>query len=305
MKKTNTHSILIILCLLAIFSAGFLNLNGENEQSFKIIYPLPPVNFCQGFGDTTFPPSGWTINYTGTNYWSRVIQSGFNLGTGSAKFNMWDGPVGTNQSLVTPVFTPANNGDSLEFDIAFCPYPNAQDSLIILTSTNSGATYSSLVRLGPTDMQTTTNCSRPFVPVNATDWSRKRYAITSGINKIAFLGESDFGDNVYLDSICVISGIVGVQHREAESPKIFNLSQNYPNPFNPNTEIKFQIPEESYVKLIVYDITGKEITELQNGHKTPGYYTIEFNGNNLSSGVYFYTLTTPDYTQTRTMLLIK
>ncbi|MFI5143991.1 MAG: T9SS type A sorting domain-containing protein [Ignavibacteria bacterium] len=305
MKKSVTYFIVLISFLILTFSFGFLNLGIDNVQSQANPNITLPINFCQGFGATSFPPAGWTISFTGTNYWSWVTQSGFNLGTGSAKYNMWDGPQGTNQSLVTPVFTATNFGDSLAFDIAFCPYSNAQDSLIILTSTNSGATYNSLARLGPSDMQTTTNCSRPFVPVNASDWARRSYILSAGINRIAFLGESDFGDNVYLDSICVIASLVGLHRQETEIPKSFNLMQNYPNPFNPNTVIKYQVPEETYVKLIVYDILGKEIMELQNGLESEGYYTVEFNGDNLSSGIYFYTLLAGNFKQTRSMLLIK
>ena len=305
MKKSVNYFIAIFSFLILTFLSGFI-ISETGNAPLRAGYDFTlPINFCQGFGDSVFPPSGWIISYTGTNYWSWVQQSGYNLGTGSAKYNMWDGPVGTNQSLVTPVFTATNNGDSLAFDIAFCPYPNAQDSLIILSSTNGGSTYNSLARFGPTDMQTTTNCSRPFVPVGASDWSRKRFVLSAGINRIAFLGESDFGDNVYLDSICVIALPVAVQHRETVIPKSFNLMQNYPNPFNPVTVIKYQVPAESYVKLTVYDVTGKEVAELQNGQKEAGYYTVEFYGDNLSSGIYFYTLLAGNFKQTRTMLLIK
>ncbi len=89
-------------------------------------------------------------------------------------------------------------------------------------------------------------------------------------------------------------------------PKQYSLSQNYPNPFNPTTKITYNIPRDSKVKLIVYDILGREITRLINDElKLAGSYTIEFNGANLSSGVYFYRLESGDYSECKKMVLIK
>jgi hypothetical protein len=88
-------------------------------------------------------------------------------------------------------------------------------------------------------------------------------------------------------------------------PKKFNLSQNYPNPFNPATKISFELPHSSKVKLSVYDITGKLASELVNEQRAAGYYTVEFNGNNLASGMYFYRIETEDFSATKKMILVK
>lgn len=88
-------------------------------------------------------------------------------------------------------------------------------------------------------------------------------------------------------------------------PKKFKLTQNYPNPFNPGTKIKFDLPKNSFVSFIIYDIMGKEIMTLINQEKQAGSYEVYFNGLNLSSGLYFYSMTANDFTQTKTMLLIK
>lgn len=88
-------------------------------------------------------------------------------------------------------------------------------------------------------------------------------------------------------------------------PSRFDLSQNYPNPFNPVTKINFGIPVESHVKLAVYDMTGREIAILVNDRLIPGYYTSEFIGSNLASGVYFYRLVTDNAIYTKKMMLIK
>ena len=93
-------------------------------------------------------------------------------------------------------------------------------------------------------------------------------------------------------------------------PDKFSLYQNYPNPFNPVTTIKFNIPSDikgqiSEVKLIIYNILGKEIAQLVNDKLQPGTYEVTFDGSNLPSGVYFYKITAGNYIDTKKMLLIK
>ena len=83
------------------------------------------------------------------------------------------------------------------------------------------------------------------------------------------------------------------------------LNQNYPNPFNPTTTIQFGIPQQAFVSLKVYDMSGKLVAELVNEIKEKGYYTVKFDGMNLSSGFYVYRLTAGDFTSIKKMSLIK
>jgi len=85
----------------------------------------------------------------------------------------------------------------------------------------------------------------------------------------------------------------------------YHLSNNYPNPFNPSTKIKFQIPVTSFVTLKVYDILGNEIAILVNEEKPIGSYEIEFNGDELTSGIYFYELQAGSFVETKKMILLK
>ena len=91
----------------------------------------------------------------------------------------------------------------------------------------------------------------------------------------------------------------------SSTPNSYSLSQNYPNPFNPVTRIKFDIAKLSDVKLIIYDVLGREIAVLVNEPPSPGTYEAEWDGTNYPSGVYFYKLITADYTETKKMILIK
>lgn len=88
-------------------------------------------------------------------------------------------------------------------------------------------------------------------------------------------------------------------------PTTYKLFQNYPNPFNPTTNIEIQIPTTSLVTLEVYDVLGRKISTLLNQEKTAGIYNVVFDASNLSSGVYFYTLWTKEFIQTKKMILIR
>lgn len=98
---------------------------------------------------------------------------------------------------------------------------------------------------------------------------------------------------------------IGIIPVAGEIPVYYSLTQNYPNPFNPLTKIRFALPSNSFVNLKIYDINGKEIKTLVNEMKGPGIYETEFDGSDLSSGVYFYKFETGDYSESRKMVLIK
>jgi len=86
----------------------------------------------------------------------------------------------------------------------------------------------------------------------------------------------------------------------------YSLSQNYPNPFNPSTVIDFTIPFAQTVSLKVYDILGNEISNLVNNEKlVSGKYKINFSGSKLSSGIYYYTIKTENFIDTKKMILVK
>jgi hypothetical protein len=88
-------------------------------------------------------------------------------------------------------------------------------------------------------------------------------------------------------------------------PSSFGLLQNYPNPFNPTTVIGCQLPMTSDVKLVVYDLLGREVSVLVNERKDSGVYDVKFDGSNLASGVYFYRLQAGTFVETKKLLLIR
>jgi N-acetylmuramoyl-L-alanine amidase len=89
------------------------------------------------------------------------------------------------------------------------------------------------------------------------------------------------------------------------TPTEFSLQQNYPNPFNPSTQIKFSVPQTSDVKVIVTDLLGREVATIVNDNLAAGNYSVNFKASELSSGIYFYTLITDNFKQSKKMILMK
>ncbi|MBK8552516.1 MAG: T9SS type A sorting domain-containing protein [Ignavibacteria bacterium] len=105
---------------------------------------------------------------------------------------------------------------------------------------------------------------------------------------------------------CWDSYIVGIEDPSTIEPQSFQLYQNYPNPFNPKTVIRYSLFENRFVGLKVFDVIGNEVAELVNETRRAGKYDVEFDGNNISSGVYFYSLYIDGiHVDTKRMLLLK
>lgn len=119
---------------------------------------------------------------------------------------------------------------------------------------------------------------------------------------------------ILVDSFAVIPYPIGIKKTGDIIPLKFSLSQNYPNPFNPLTTIKFDMPETKIssgnrsgisVKLAVYDVLGREIAVLVNNRLIPGSYVIIWNAAGFPSGIYFYSLTSDSFNETKKMILLK
>lgn len=162
---------------------------------------------------------------------------------------------------------------------------------------------------------------------NMRDWSNSGpFVMNSGDTQIvvmSFIVTRDGGNN--FQNVCALQSLsdsalkyyyndfrlcvpIGIQPISTEIPQRFELFQNYPNPFNPVTKIRFQIPvgngrDRSVMK--IYDAIGREISILVNEELKPGTYEVSWDASNYSSGVYFYTLSSHNFTQTRKMVVLK
>ena len=105
----------------------------------------------------------------------------------------------------------------------------------------------------------------------------------------------------------VIDNLEGVMVTNETLPHIssYTLQQNYPNPFNPSTQIQYSLPEATHVRVDVFNNLGQKVATLVDARQSAGQYTLRFEASGLSSGIYLYQITTPSFSQTKKMLLIK
>ncbi len=217
----------------------------HNRDSTSLYtFKITEQTLCEDFTPATFPPTNWNVEFTGTNYWTRNTVSGYQTGSGSAKFDFWTASAGTTQSLVTLTFGNSIAGDSLKFDYSYAPYTSTSnvDSLIVETSTNAGSSYTTLVRYrgatndvigDPLSMKTTAASGSLYTPTLANQWLSRKLALPAGTNKIKFRARSGFGNNLYLDNICKTTTIVA-----AVPSTITFLAQGYFDTLNYRLNIR-------------------------------------------------------------------
>ncbi len=123
--------------------------------------------------------------------------------------------------------------------------------------------------------------------------------VTGGVKTGPLLSNSTY---VLYDTLASVTSVETIDN---STPENFILSQNYPNPFNPSTTIEFAIPEQSFVKLEVFNTLGEKIATLVSEELNAGTYKYEWKAGNLSSGVYYYKLIANDFSQTKKLILLK
>jgi photosystem II stability/assembly factor-like uncharacterized protein len=139
------------------------------------------------------------------------------------------------------------------------------------------------------------------------NWVRINTGLNTPLKSIKFINENTgfiTGDGGLILKT-TNGGSVFISQTQTEVPSSFRLGQNYPNPFNPMTNVKFSIVNTGDVKIVVYDIQGREVQTLVNERLVAGTYEVKFDGSMLTSGVYFYKMVTDRFTETKKMLLIK
>lgn len=126
------------------------------------------------------------------------------------------------------------------------------------------------------------------------------FAPAVGIVEI-YYGE---GPHFLLDSLS-LNVTLNVENTQQSNLNFYVLSQNYPNPFNPTTKIKYSIVQNGLVKLLIFDLLGREVASLVNTEQSIGNYEVDFNASTLTSGIYFYKLQSGNFSETRKMLLLR
>jgi len=115
---------------------------------------------------------------------------------------------------------------------------------------------------------------------------------------------------LYLREGLVIDAGYALSVDEGLLPEVFALHQNYPNPFNPITTIQYDVPEQSHVRMEIYNVLGQKVAVVVNGIHDPGFHAVRWNGTNmygnaLSSGMYFYHIQAGDFRSIKKLILVK
>lgn len=229
-----------------------------------------------------FPPPGWYLSNPDKGLTFEKVNgvNGTSLGGSSCiRMRFYDYPnFGQKDTLTSIPFYNVTSTDSLKFDRAYAQYLSAYaDTLTVNISIDGGNTYTTIFQEGGHNLSTSPSTTLPFTPVSANDWLTYSYPMSAILPFSANPGEV----------------------------RNYDLLPNYPNPFNPKTTIKFQIPNSSIVTIKIYDLLGREVKQLLNQRMNKGTWTVEFDANNLASGIYFCKMVAGDFLKVRKLALIK
>ncbi len=276
---------------------------------------LSGSNYYADFG---FAGSTYSINWTNgsANELFRIAINQTGIGTGTFTLTNsvgggWYFEVGGNDytNYTTPFYASS---------VSNVPLP------VELTSFNAAFTYNSNVKL---DWKTSTEVNNygfeieRLIPNDTNNpssfdtnhWEKIGFVKGSGnsssIKQYSFIDNNPSGGSSLQYRLKQIDNSGLYKYSDAVEIKVqpdkFNLFQNFPNPFNPTTVIKYQLPKSSAVKLVVYNVTGQNVITLVNKFQNAGLYEVNFNGSNLASGIYFYTIRADNFVQTKKLMLIK
>jgi hypothetical protein len=193
-------------------------------------------------------------------------------------------------------------------DVAFTLSHNSTAVALI---TNRGGSGDNFIRTSLNDsaINPISSGTAPFTGLFRSEQSLSSFnnLVPTG-DWILFMTDNAAGDTGFLQSWCIIFQMypgIGII-KTSEIPFVYRLTQNYPNPFNPVTTIKYGLPKFGKTNLIIYDILGRVAAKLvDNEFKDAGTYEVQWNASNFSSGIYFYTLESGNYSETKKMVVIK
>ncbi|TRZ64535.1 T9SS C-terminal target domain-containing protein [bacterium] len=242
---------------------------------------------------------------------AEILQSGANLGNVikiSFNFATQNGyalngfKVKMQNTAITSLTGFVNSGWTMTFDGVYVVYATGWQDIVLQTPFYWDGGSNLLIEICYNN--STTGSSSNVYSSTATGMTWAQYQSVVNMDGCVDLTAGTL--RTLRPNICfAIQPVSGTGNGFTGIPKDYLLYQNYPNPFNPNTKIRFDVPIDGNARLNVYDLLGKEVAMLVNETKKAGSYIVDFNGSNLSSGLYFYKLQTGSYTDVKRMILIR
>lgn len=264
--------------------------NNYKERKF-IILPnstvLAPVT--EDFTNATFPPNNWTIDNptSGTRTWERSTTNG-----GAAKEPFYNIASGEKDDMILEKVNLTTSTDDravMRFKRAYRQYDGTSaDRLQIFVSTNCGASWSgALYSKSGSTLATGAATTSNFTP-SAGEWTADSVLLTSYLNQtdvlIKLVGTSDYGNNLYIDDINILtySTAVGIDEKTQK-----NSVEIYPNPFSTITNLEINLFKSDKVKVEIFNMVGQVVKSIQMGELNAGEHIVKIDAADLDAGVYF------------------
>jgi Secretion system C-terminal sorting domain len=257
------------------------------------------IDYCFGLGDiiadgqkisfVPIPDSVFQLNTDTLDYFLR--SNAFNINNNSkVTFSLFHGMIGSNDTA--QVISLASTTDFINMKV------------VVVDAANNNI----LSQISNEDLK-----NGEMFPVNISGYNYNYAANGAKAVKIELLLSNNIPSKYTINDFfstgsainLLKSKNIDISYQDNSIVSTYSLEQNYPNPFNPTTVINYQLPQDGYVTLKVYDILGREIVNLVNAYKTKGRYSVTFNASNLASGVYIYQLKSGDYSSNKKLILMK
>ncbi len=276
--------------------------------------PATVTLFTEGFETTTVPGGPWTAadnnSASGRDYWGDK-SAGARIHSGS--WSAWCADHGR----TTATYDNNMNAYMAHNGVNTTGHTNVVVKFWLWYRTASSADYVSFQYLNGTTWTEFAGGRWSGTGTGSQVWAQKSFNVpaAAGANFrfrwIFFSNGSGTSEGAYVDDIEVTAqpssaapGTIAQTTSEA-LPSEYALLQNYPNPFNPATTIRYDLPEEAFVSLKVYNMLGQEVATLVEGMESAGYRSVEFNASGLPSGAYFYRITAGSFMNLKKFMLLK
>lgn len=282
---------------------GFIDYNttlDTKTSTFLIIGPAVAAPLVEGFTNTTFPPSGWAVvnSNNDARTWVRSTAcGGFQASSSCATMSFYNSPLGYVDEMVAQnIDMTAASSNTMTFALAYCQATTQTDTLQVLVSTDCGVTWTTVYNKWGSVLATRTPSFTAFTPNAGSQWRMESVdlsAYASSTNLvIKFRGISDFGNNLYIDDINM--GTTSIMENMTENDVTI-----FPNPFDQQANVDLTLSQHATVLVSVFDMTGKLVSQQDQGELTAGKHEILIDGKNLSDGIYLVRITAGESVVTR------
>ncbi|MFH1004848.1 MAG: T9SS type A sorting domain-containing protein [Bacteroidota bacterium] len=285
--------------------------NDQSSSTFSIM-SAQSLPLTEGLENTTFPPTGWTLNNpdAGSITWARTTTAK-KTGTASMfmdNYNYKGGNKHIDEMTTPPLNFSSVQNPSISFQVAYqlttdpSKSPNFSDTLKVLISSDCGVTWTQLYKKYSTQLVTTTPqfANKEFVPT-ASQWRLETIPLTAYASAdnvlIKFRHTCDYENNLYVDDIN-ITGIIGVNELNLD-----NIVSIFPNPTDGNIFVNFSVFDLGNVNVKIYNVVGKVIADVTDNISVPKKIKINLSGQ--SNGFYFVEIRTENKSITKKLILNK